>query len=422
MKKRVLSAIVAGILLVGTMLPSIEVSATPNTEVEQARSEYEELTNKINEINEKIQKLDSEISPLVIKMNDNETEISNINTQIDNTNKEIDQAKTEISDQEEVLGNRLREVYKSGGELSYLNIIFSANSLSDLISKINSAKRVVELDNEIIESLNEKKDKLDKKVESLQAKSDEIEKLNEEIATQKKELEEKKAEQETLVQNAKDERAKFESEYLAPYEREIVQGFMATAKNSNSSIDDLKSAIETLRSIRDGQIKSPVVVEEINAAIETAKNLVTQKEQEEERRAAEAAAANNSTTSRGDSSSTGVTATGTAAAVLSEAYKHLGKPYVWGATGPNSFDCSGFTSYVYSKATGIYIGRTTYNQINAGVEVSYSELQPGDLVFPHSGHVGIYIGNGQMIHAPQTGDVIKVSSVYKFWRARRILN
>lgn len=109
-------------------------------------------------------------------------------------------------------------------------------------------------------------------------------------------------------------------------------------------------------------------------------------------------------------------------AVLDEAHKHLGKPYQWGATGPSSFDCSGFTQYVYKQALGVDISRTTDTQINSGFEVGYSELQPGDLVFTHSNHVGIYIGNGQIIHSPQTGDVVKISTISKFWRARRIIS
>ena len=107
--------------------------------------------------------------------------------------------------------------------------------------------------------------------------------------------------------------------------------------------------------------------------------------------------------------------------VVNECIKHLKKRYVWGATGPDTFDCSGLTSYVYRTVFHIEIGRTTYDQINAGKEVAQKDLQPGDLVFPHAGHVAIYIGNGKMIHAPHTGDVVKVSNVYAFWRARRIL-
>ena len=108
--------------------------------------------------------------------------------------------------------------------------------------------------------------------------------------------------------------------------------------------------------------------------------------------------------------------------VIYEAKKHLGKPYVWGATGPNTFDCSGFTSYVYRQALGIEIGRTTKDQIYSGREVSRSELQPGDLIFPHADHVQIYIGNGMVIHSPKPGDVVKIVPIYDFWRARRIIN
>ncbi|MGV2643449.1 hypothetical protein GNF86_18760, partial [Clostridium perfringens] len=107
--------------------------------------------------------------------------------------------------------------------------------------------------------------------------------------------------------------------------------------------------------------------------------------------------------------------------ILNEAYKHKGKPYVYGATGPDSFDCSGFTQFVYRNVAGIDITRTTYSQINAGYPVSYSELQPGDLVFTYElEHVGIYVGGGQYIHAPQPGDVVKVSPILEFYAARRI--
>ena len=108
-------------------------------------------------------------------------------------------------------------------------------------------------------------------------------------------------------------------------------------------------------------------------------------------------------------------------AVVEEARKHLGKPYVWGATGPNSFDCSGLTQYSYRQALGIEIGRTTYDQIKSGMEVSRSELQPGDLVFTSADHVQIYAGNGMIIHAPHSGDVVKEVPLYSFWRARRIV-
>lgn len=95
--------------------------------------------------------------------------------------------------------------------------------------------------------------------------------------------------------------------------------------------------------------------------------------------------------------------------IVDKAMTKLGTPYKWGATGPNTFDCSGFTQWVY-RQNGISIPRTSAEQKSAGKVISLSELQPGDIVW-RSGHVGIYIGGGQYIHAPHTGDVVKVSSM-----------
>ena len=101
-------------------------------------------------------------------------------------------------------------------------------------------------------------------------------------------------------------------------------------------------------------------------------------------------------------------------AIVEEAEKYLGVPYVWGGTTPEGFDCSGLVQYVY-KSLGIDISRVTYTQVNEGVEVSKEDLQPGDLVFfANNGdvhHVGIYAGNGMMIHAPYTGAVVEYQSI-----------
>ncbi|HDK7160545.1 TPA: SH3 domain-containing protein [Clostridium botulinum] len=106
--------------------------------------------------------------------------------------------------------------------------------------------------------------------------------------------------------------------------------------------------------------------------------------------------------------------------VISYARQYLGTPYVYGGTSPSGFDCSGFVQYVYKNAAGISLPRTTYDQIGVGSRVSQDQLQPGDLVFPDTGHVGIYIGGGQMIHASKPGDVVKISSVWAFYAGVRI--
>lgn len=429
MKKRLIAALAGTLFVTTSLLPAISAKAEP-TSVEQARTQYEELKKKVEDINEKVQNLDNDISNLVSQMEDNKSKINDLNDQISDTNNEIELVKEEISDKEGVLGQRLREVYKSGGQTSYLSIIFSADSVSDLISRINSASKIVSLDQKVVKEVVSTKEELDNKVDELQSKQDEIVALNEDINNKTAEKSSKKKEQEDLLTQAKEEQNQFDKLYLSEEERKIVSGPIAVCNNQNSTATELANAISQLRSLRDNQIKSPTVVNEINTAIEAGKTLKATKDAEE---AARQAAANErqqsssnsaavSSANRGDTSSVGVTGSGSVQALLNEAYKHLGKQYVYGASGPNTFDCSGFTSYVYRVAAGIEIGRTTYDQLNSGRTVSQSELQPGDLVFPHTGHVGIYVGGGMMIHAPQTGDVVKVAPVYRFYTARRIFN
>ena len=103
--------------------------------------------------------------------------------------------------------------------------------------------------------------------------------------------------------------------------------------------------------------------------------------------------------------------------VVGVAMAQLGKAYVWGAAGPDVFDCSGLVVYSYG-AMGVSLPHSSYALWNVGVYVSQDQLQPGDLVFFDGlGHVGIYIGGGQFIHAPHTGDVVKISNLNEGWYA-----
>lgn len=413
MKKKVLSGVIAALMIIASITSTgFVANATPVTE---AGSTYDELNAKVQELEYQVQQIDAQINPLIEKINNNNNQVQNINTDIEKTNKDIEQAKVEISEKEEVLGKRLREVYKTGSQTTYVSLIFSADNFSDLISKIDSTSRIVKIDQRIVEEITEKKDKLDEQVESLQTKANEIIKINEQVEIQKVELDKKKAEQQPIVDQAKAEKEEFDRLYLSVEERKIVSGYIDICNNSNSSAEELRSTITTLRTIRDNQpLKSLSVRVDVDAAIEKAKESASAKEA--------ASAAQIASTKQVEINRGGTTVSGDTSGITAYAMKFLQIPYVYGAAGPSNFDCSGLTSYVYRNVAGIDIGRTTYSQITAGRSVSQGELQPGDLVFPHTGHVGIYVGNGNMIHAPQTGDVVKISPVYKFYAARRILN
>ena len=116
--------------------------------------------------------------------------------------------------------------------------------------------------------------------------------------------------------------------------------------------------------------------------------------------------------------------TAAAQVAVDTALAQQGKPYVWGGAGPDSFDCSGLTQYAYAAA-GITLPHSSNMQSTLGAPVAYADLQPGDLVFFYSpvSHVGMYIGNGQMVHAGTSGDVVKVIDLAympDFNSARRI--
>jgi cell wall-associated NlpC family hydrolase len=107
----------------------------------------------------------------------------------------------------------------------------------------------------------------------------------------------------------------------------------------------------------------------------------------------------------------------THSSVVSIALHYLGVPYVWGGASPSGFDCSGFTMYVYAKV-GVYLPHNAAMQYGMGTPVARSQLAPGDLVFFNGlSHVGMYIGGGRFIHAPHTGDVVKISSLSEYWYA-----
>ncbi len=90
------------------------------------------------------------------------------------------------------------------------------------------------------------------------------------------------------------------------------------------------------------------------------------------------------------------------------ALSRLGRPYVWGATGPDQFDCSGLVKWSYAQA-GVNLDRTTYQQIHEGISVPRAQVRPGDLVFPHPGHVQIAIGNNLVVEAPYSGATVRIS-------------
>ncbi|WP_024876082.1 C40 family peptidase [Saccharomonospora piscinae] len=202
------------------------------------------------------------------------------------------------------------------------------------------------------------------------------------------------------------------------------------AADQNRALSALRDAVERAEGSRSEAATAQQKAKQAkDKAAEIAADLKVRKDKLEDQKAELAAQANQlSAADQAAQQDTGpdvgpITAPGPAAqTAIDAAMSKLGSPYVYGATGPSQFDCSGLTSWAYAQA-GINIPRTSSSQSTYGTPVSRSQLQPGDLVFFYSpvSHVGIYIGGGNMVHAPTTGDVVKVAPLQdQFSGARRV--
>jgi cell wall-associated NlpC family hydrolase len=104
---------------------------------------------------------------------------------------------------------------------------------------------------------------------------------------------------------------------------------------------------------------------------------------------------------------------------LQYALAQIGKPYCWGGTGPNCFDCSGLVMMAYQTA-GVVLPRTTYQQVGQGQPIANGDLAPGDLVFPDPGHVQLYVGANTIVEAATSGTPVRTVAMWGFWQGRRV--
>jgi cell wall-associated NlpC family hydrolase len=203
-------------------------------------------------------------------------------------------------------------------------------------------------------------------------------------------------------------------DHIAQDQASQLRELKAASRRLKAQQEEAKAAVEATRAIERQLATSRNAVESRLARQQQLLDIVESRAARAARAAREAEQARRARASR---SATPVrtysgSASGRARIAVAEAYRQLGKPYRWGAAGPNSFDCSGLTMWVWAKA-GVSLPHSSRMQIRYGTRVSKSELLPGDLVFFGSPihHVGIYVGNGQYIAAPQTGDVVGFRSV-----------
>lgn len=354
----------------------VNTNAEPNTELNVLKENLNEVTNNISREEEVLQKLDDEISLNTIKSSDLETDLVNINLDISNEESELKKLERSLSD-------RLRSSYECfGSSLDYLEFFSNSKSLSDLFSRKKYLEYLVSSDQEMIENVNISKEKLEDYKSDLEQSKSEYDSVTRNLQlqiTSSKELLNK-------LNQSKDNL----SLQINVNEERVVNPLinLIDSTNTKSELIALRNSLTSINV----EIMSPSVTDQINNALGRINLKIASLE-------------------RGSVS----IPIDVDSPIIKEAYKYLGIPYLWGGTDPNTgLDCSGLTQLCYHNL-GYEITRTTYTQVKEGVDVpvDLNSLKPGDLIFfgdsnsPH--HVALYIKDNYYIHAPHTGDVVKIS-------------
>lgn len=426
-KYKVLAAIIASSTLFGVVSP---VYATPvsnetvqNMEAKQA--EYKDIEARINALHLEIDEILDEITIQMTKIEETNAKISEVEA-----NKAIIEADIVVKQQELAIkeveyGDRLRAMYKQGNN-GVIDAILGSESISDFVSRADAIIKIAKIDKAMLDEIAEMKKNLEGQKEELQKQIAELETLNEENNKNLAEVEVKKAESDAKLVEMEAVEAEIKKD-LALSESMLLSESEKTIKNSNSTIGQLNAAIEELRAARSKVILASVD-DKIVDLIEKAKDIVADKKAAEAEAAASASRLPNSSTSISAPISSSASATGSA--IVKYSYNFLGIPYVWGGTTTSGLDCSGFTKLVYAHF-GINLPRVSRDQAKVGTYVPISQAQPGDLVYfgqTNVTHIGIYIGNNQMIHAPSPGKSVMISSMtwhlnnYNIVGARRVIN
>lgn len=386
MKKRILVLLLAlATAVTGTTSVYADTKSDAQKQANTAKENLNAVNKQLADIENQQKALKNEMAgmnqqlvAILVAKKSLENDIADIQVQIQQAQTDLEAARIKEAKQYADMKLRIQYMYENG-DSSFISEILEAKTIAEVINRAEYYNQVYSADRKMLVSYQETK---------LQAQE-----LEAGLQQQLAGMEEMKT-----VQVAQQ-----------------VQ-YEAILAKLDTKLGDANSQLAQAQAMA---TKYQKTVDQQNAIIknEIAKEAARKKAEEEARKKAEEEAKNNQGGSKDE------TVTASASELIAYAKTFLGIPYVWGGKDPSGFDCSGFTSYVY-RHFGIYVPSYSGSQAYVGKEVSYGEMQPGDLIVYEPkyvpsmgqwvGHVAIYIGGGQFIHAPQSNDVVKISSNPKY--------
>jgi peptidoglycan DL-endopeptidase CwlO len=350
-----LVTVLAAILVVAATASVRTASADPNVDAKRAEAQS---------VLEQIQAIDGQLEHAVEAYNLANVKLDRIEAELKTNARHLVIARSSLKNAQTHLSDRLVSLYVNGGQGGALEVLLGSDSLDDLLNRLDAVERVSEQDARVVR---------------------EVKAFRKEVRQRKLRLQRARTAQAQVVATRAEQ-------------RRSIEGQLAERQRMLASIKDQIASLEAAERLRQQRL----------AAQARARFAASQNETVAEADATFTAAPEAMLTAPPDSRYGGV---------VGIAMQYLGVPYVWGGASPSGFDCSGFSMYVFAQV-GVSRPHHAASQYGMGTPVSKDQLQPGDLVFFNGlGHMGIYIGGGQFIHAPHTGDVVKISSLSDSWYA-----
>ncbi|WP_394522785.1 NlpC/P60 family protein [Lacrimispora sp. JR3] len=388
-----------GIMVCSQTVPVYAVSKAEKEKLEaqkkmeEANQKAKDAESKKNAAQSQVTKLTSDLTALLSDIKVLENDMETKEAEIKQAESDYEKAKKEEEKQYAAMKKRIQYMYEKG-DTEYLDIFLHVKNMSDLLNKAEYVEGIYNYDRKMLVNFQETKQKVADYKSDLEDDKAEMEGMKLEYKEQQDQLE-------TLISKKKKEVSNFDSQLAQAKQDAAV--YAQTIAKKNEEIK--KSKAEEAR----------------------------KKAAEEARKKAEAAARKQSTSTTrrstgasnkysGPSASKSSGGTAQGRAIADYGLQFLGNPYVFGGTSlTNGTDCSGFTQSVY-RHFGYSLPRSSTAQRSAGREVPYSEAQPGDLIC-YAGHIAIYIGNGQIVHAstPKTGIKVGTATYRTILSVRRIV-
>jgi len=375
---------------------------TQNDTLHKQQQERDELQKQMNELNKTIQGLDKSVQENSSKLDETTKKVADTEQLIEKKNKDIAELQTKIAKREDLLRKRLVALQEQPNTNVVTEVLVNSKNVADLVDRLTSVSKILESDEDIMKTQQEDQANVKKDVATVKEKQKELKEAQAQIETAKKELDAEKAKKETAVND--------------------LSGKMDTVVTTMTSTEDQlkeleKQALQLQRMAeQEAQAKAAQEAAAQKQAEQAAKEVQApaqqvapannggQAQKEEPKQEAPKQETPKQETPKQEKKQPEPAPASNAGGVIGKAQQYLGMPYVWGSASPSKggFDCSGFISYIFG------VGRQDVNGYWNSVS-KVSSPQPGDLVFFQGtykagpSHIGIYVGNGQMIHASDKG-------------------